>query len=228
MSFDPSDVVPSQSVQSPSQTSETELSLGNQQFLSSPGLDTDRDTWNTTCPIVMMLLADRTEGPRVSEFDELNELVNWRPGVPGVPMDGDVDATAVAMRTGNATTTLAFSHDDGHDGGCGKYESKVGEGDVAAGPAPFDGLSSQGGESAIDPQDAPDDELHDDDDDTMSTSSQSGVSSPSVSRGDGLAHSMECAYCVCLANCSACGRELRVPRSSRSEHPDHQAPGQSK
>ena len=89
--------------------------------------------------IVMMLLADRTEGPRVSEFDELNELVNWRPGVPGVPMDGDVDATAVAMHTGNATTTLAFSHDDGHDGGCGKYESKVGEGDVAAGPAPFDG-----------------------------------------------------------------------------------------
>ena len=104
----------------------------------------------------------------------------------------------------------------------------MGEGDVAAGPAPFDGLSSQGVGSPIDPQDVPDESQEDD---TMSTSSQSGVSSPSVPRDGELAHRMECAYCVCVANCFACGRELRIPLHclcSPPGQPDQQTPDQSK
>ena len=115
MSFDPSDVVPSQSIPSLSQMSEAEPLLVHHQLLSSPGLDVDTDPWNITCPIVMMQLADRTEIPRISESDEWNDLINWRPSVPGVPMDDYVDGVATGMHEGNATTTLAFSHDGGRD-----------------------------------------------------------------------------------------------------------------
>ena len=153
--------------------------VGGNDAMQTNGLNPD--PWNPNCPIVAALAKEYHlfSPPRVrrTESEEFRSLANWRPW-----LTAEVPAPTASETMHMPDTEM--------------YEENVGEGDIAAGPAPFDGLSSAMDESVVDPQDLPEGS---DGDTSLSVSAI--VPSPSMGSNHDSTNCV-CTICVHFSLCS--------------------------